>query len=117
MTKPILVVLLMLGSVGCFPTGNSDIELEAYVRSLVDAEEIVTMDQFEQSLINIASTDAFSLTEEEQRKLTENIARKAFQLDEDRDSILIALSKKSGPMQMIAFAWSNDQGIPVLIEE
>ena len=117
MNKLCLVVVVMICCAGCFPTGDSDPVLEAYVRDMVDTNDIVTLDNFGQTAVNIASEAVFTLTEDEQKELARKIAYRAIVLDEDRRLILVAFSKVVDPIQMISFAWRNDQGNPVLSEK
>ncbi len=110
----ILIGLLLLCS-GCFSAGDS--ELEQHVKSLIETKNIITMDNLGQSVVNIETDEPFDLSEEERLELAREIARRAFEIDEDRESILVAFTKSSGSIEMIAFPWDNENGEPVLLEQ
>ncbi len=102
---------------GCMPDPNSDPELESRIEQMVDAQEIVTVENFGMLSINILTTDDFNLSIESQLELAERIAQEAVDIDPDRDNVAVFFTTSSVGMQMSAFMFENEDGALRLVHE
>ena len=101
---------LLLALLAACSGPSRDAALEERITNLIEADEIVAINNFGQIAINISSAVPFNMKQKARADLAETIALTAQKMHPDTNAIVVGFAKLKPEIQQIGYGWENKDG-------
>jgi len=117
MKTSIPIILLCFALITACSGPSRDTELESAISNLVEADEIVAMNNFGQIVINISSQAPFKMKQKVRMELAERLAYTVHKIHPDSNIIAIGFARNKPEIQQIVYSWENKDGKLTLMSQ